>query len=219
LNLDPSAKNDRSEFAAEFLRIARRLMNEFTLEINGHSHRLAEIEFYLCHSKHEDVFAHQDELQKTNAQWYFHRQGGGSYKGGNYKGLDVTFGKAGDGYGGILIRAIEDIKTTEYVEGSCLVVNRILALSGVAEIEQLVSKPDFKLQADNPGILWLKRNPTLPTFDYPRKLEGWLDTQADGWGSALFHCEALSLYYSPSACAQRPSELHSSTLYGQQDCE
>ncbi len=38
-----------------------------------------------------DPFSHCDAMQQTCAQWYFHKTGG-KYRGGTYKGLDVTFG-------------------------------------------------------------------------------------------------------------------------------
>lgn len=41
---------------------------------------------------HFDSFTHADEQQKKNGQWYFHKMGKG-YKGGSYKGLDITFSK------------------------------------------------------------------------------------------------------------------------------
>jgi hypothetical protein len=54
-------------------------------------HRFVEIEFYYTDAIHADPFTHKDPLQKTNGQWYFHKIGA-QYKGGTYKGLDVTCG-------------------------------------------------------------------------------------------------------------------------------
>jgi len=41
-----------------------------------------------------DPFTHKDPLQQTCGQWYFHKIGA-QYKGGTYKGLDLTFGDVG----------------------------------------------------------------------------------------------------------------------------
>lgn len=76
---------------------------------------LAEIEYYYEGGNHHDTFTHCDPLQQTTyarhdsqqwrevhrrcadvvtycrANWYFHKSGA-TYKGGSYKGLDITFG-------------------------------------------------------------------------------------------------------------------------------
>lgn len=101
-------------------------------------YRLTEIEFYLLGKEdiHCDVFAHCDDLQyETSGNWYFHRSGNNSvegykhmtnnekdtkwvcpnpdasYRGGTFKGLDITFAKAQSCFGGILIRSIEELNT------------------------------------------------------------------------------------------------------------
>ncbi|KAJ3085695.1 hypothetical protein HK102_013922 [Quaeritorhiza haematococci] len=107
--------------------------------ISGHVHhyyRLSEIEFYFydkCH--HPDPFTHKQPQQLTRAQWYFHKQGN-SYRGGTWKGLDITFGRSAPSsqlqgtqaktqidngkdkssqqnvYGGILLRGMEYVGTS-----------------------------------------------------------------------------------------------------------
>jgi hypothetical protein len=76
------------------------------------AHRFEEIEFY-CHSGiHQDPFAHCNPIQQSFGKWYafvsfnclalhfnswnfffryFHRNGN-NYRGGSYKGVDLTFG-------------------------------------------------------------------------------------------------------------------------------
>jgi hypothetical protein len=49
-----------------------------------------------------------------------------SFKGGSYKGMDLTFGKKGVVHGGILIRSIMDMQSKEYIEGPCNTLDRIL---------------------------------------------------------------------------------------------
>lgn len=64
-----------------------------------------------------------------------------------------------------MIRAIENVRTGDYTEGSCLVVNKILELNGVSEIEELVAKSNFSISADREGILFLKKNESLKPLD------------------------------------------------------
>src|SRR4051812_48966588 len=83
------------------------------------------MEFYLHTKEHPDPYVHMDQQQKTVHEWYFHKAkaNGENYKGGTFKGLDITFGE--EIYGGILIRTI-GIKyegRTEIIEGPCNVVN------------------------------------------------------------------------------------------------
>jgi len=100
-------------YESTFSDIANNLLNKAILVINGKHHRFVEIEFYYKNgANHDDTFTHGDEIQRTSGKWYFHRMGNG-YKGGSYKGIDLTFGGQGpEGskvYGGILIRAIEPL--------------------------------------------------------------------------------------------------------------
>lgn len=109
-------------------------------------YRIVEIEFYLVGGVHDDIFTHQDKQQLTSCQWltynlrdlsdrYFHRTGN-QYRSGNYKGLDITFGK--DCYGGILIRGLEDISTGKLYDGPCISVNQLLASVGLSEVTEIV---------------------------------------------------------------------------------
>ncbi|MCB9569955.1 MAG: hypothetical protein H6710_22505 [Myxococcales bacterium] len=121
----PTDATAEAEHAAAFARIAALLLGEVTLRIAGVAHRIAEIEFYWTSAVHPDPFTHLDPIQRERGRWYFHRQGG-TYKGGTYKGLDVAVGAPAI-HGGILLRAIEAIEDGARIEGSCAVVDRILA--------------------------------------------------------------------------------------------
>jgi len=67
-------------------------MNSVSLVVNSiYRFRLVEIEFYLKGGKHNDIFTHCNKDQLSCGEWYFHKQKEG-YKGGSYKGLDITFG-------------------------------------------------------------------------------------------------------------------------------
>ncbi len=120
--------------AAWFEDISRRILQESALLIGGRPYRLREIEFYYNGGDHPDPFAHGDPVQQTTGRWYFHRDQG-SYRGGSFKGLDITFGPEGV-VGGILIRSMSG-PDGEEVNGSCLCVDHMLARTGMANVAAL----------------------------------------------------------------------------------
>ena len=127
------------EYAKAFERIAEFLLDRCTLFIAGIPHRLTEIEAYYRGGSHQDVYPHCDELQKTHAHWYFHRSGD-SYRSGTYKGLDITFG-GDDSFGGFLIRGMVSLAPpTDFLDGPCLCVDRILKLNHCASIAEFVER-------------------------------------------------------------------------------
>ena len=162
-----------------FSGIANRLMNQMRLQVAVRGEvsrfRICEVEFYLHCAGHTDTFSHRDELQRASSgQWYFHRQNGKSYKGGTYKGLDITFGSKGEAFGGVLIRSIEeeDVAKTvgkktinakgkqqlklgkgsnTFVEGPCRVVDRLLLAAQVSSIQELVDIEGFSLSVCDRG--------------------------------------------------------------------
>jgi hypothetical protein len=138
------------------------LLNNVQLSANGYKYQLIEIEFYYKSDNHYDTFVHCDKMQlNTCCQWYFHKQFGKSYKEGTYRGLDFTFGKEGEEYGGILLRSIKNIKTCEITEGSCKVVNEIFkACDNCTSVEEFVSKDNFDLNVNNSNsILHIENRP------------------------------------------------------------
>ena len=145
--------NPSKDFCQEFLTIAEQLLNNYILRINGYSYYIAEIEFYLNSDKHPDIFSHSTDDQLTCSQWCFHKTGE-SYRGGNYKGLDISFGKKS--YGGILIRAIKSCHKDAYIEGPCNVVNHILTLSEVENIPELITSEHFHRNIFKKGLIYLK---------------------------------------------------------------
>lgn len=105
---------------------------------------------------HQDTFIHGDDLQRQNGQWYFHRYGSNSYKGGTYKGLDISFGKGAKAHGGILIRSLISLSpppVNDFIEGPCNSVNKILKLNSDGakdlEIVDLVGLKNFSLDIFN----------------------------------------------------------------------
>lgn len=144
--------------------IANNLLNKTLLMINGFPYRLLEIEFYLYYDAHKDIYTHKHIDQSTRLKFYFHKQGKtNTYKGGTYKGLDITFGFGNNEnngnilYGGILIRAIQNIADHTEIIGPCNVVNKILELNNVASIEQLINKiPELSVVKES--SLYLKKD-------------------------------------------------------------
>jgi hypothetical protein len=132
-----------------------------------HRLRIAEMEIYytdtnLGNDYHPDPFTHRDEIQAIPGKFYFHRQQAknpaqSKFKGGTFKGLDITFrmfpkepippANPQPIYGGILIRSVVDEATNTHYEGSCITVDKILALSGHNCIQNL-------LRVNTPLALW-----------------------------------------------------------------
>lgn len=136
-------------------------------------YRIAELEYYFHSSSHPDPFVHIDEHQKHWLGWYFHRQNGKSYKGGTYKGLDITIGDssttaADRGAGGLLIRAIVDAETGEVTQGPCRVVHTLLQReSSIAELVSLMqrsaSNNSLPVSIHSQDVLYLSTDtPALP---------------------------------------------------------
>ena len=135
-------------FGAAFDTMARNFLLNYELNANGTLYRLLEMEVYYRSVSekegHHDLFAHAHPVQLNNfGNWYWHRQGlkpDASYKGGNYKGMDVTCGveNGGGGHGGILIRSVQRIQDGKVIEGSCLVAEEVLQQHGGKSIVELV---------------------------------------------------------------------------------
>jgi len=129
------------DFQKWFSELADTLINHSVIVINKKRHRLAEIEFYFHSKDHKDPYPHMDELQQTRANWYFHRTGK-NYRGGTYKGLDITIGNGKEEVGGILIRSLEALDGSgEIVNGPCKCVDHILKLCQIGSIAELVNGP------------------------------------------------------------------------------
>lgn len=150
------------------------------LLINQQPHYILEIEFYLTSSFHPDPYTHRHPLQATNGQWYFHRTGpNGNYRGGTYKGLDLTLGYTEDVnaiectptdpvYSSILIRSITDGK--QVINGPCCCVNYILEMTSCSSISQLVDR-------DNNLSIWSN---SLLSLECTSKYAKWYSTPRIG---------------------------------------
>lgn len=136
-----------------FREIAKRLLGQTEFVVSGQSHRLREIEFYYTGEAHPDPFTHGDPLQKTQARWYFHRDEG-AYRGGSFKGLDITFGPTTD-FGGILIRTISAPDGT-VVNGCSLCVDHMLRTSQFGAVKDLDEKIGDREVNDPTAPLFLR---------------------------------------------------------------
>ncbi len=111
--------------------IAERLLCGCRLMVAGEAHRLTEIEMYYHGGWHLDPFSHRDPVTKATGPWYFHRTHG-VYRGGSFKGVDLTFGGT-EAFGGILIRGVER-EDGVLVDGPSLLVDYLLGRSGKATV-------------------------------------------------------------------------------------
>jgi hypothetical protein len=117
-----------------FAGIADILLNQSRLVVGAEPWRLTEIEFYYRGPGHMDPFAHADPVQAHLGRWYFHRTHG-VYRGGSFKGLDLTFGD-GEARGGILLRGAERPDGT-VIDGPSLFVDALLRGTETTSVREL----------------------------------------------------------------------------------
>ncbi|AYV83001.1 MAG: hypothetical protein Hyperionvirus3_147 [Hyperionvirus sp.] len=139
LLLDSPIYKDRETIQSIFDKMADILLNRTILKIGSKDCILTEIECYIFNANHPDLYTHRDDDQKKALHWYFHKAAGKSYRGGTYKGMDITFGFKDQKtpiYGGVLIRAIR--LGEEEVAGPSKVVDKILSIFKKKSISSLV---------------------------------------------------------------------------------
>jgi hypothetical protein len=145
----PAGARTDADFQSWFADMANHLLNGCRLIAGGQPHRFTEIEFYYRSADHTDPFPHADPIQRHQGLWYFHKTRG-EYRGGSYKGVDLTFGHD-QATGGILIRGIETPDGV-LVDGPSLTVDYLLAKTGHVGVREL----DIAI-AGRPG--WVEGNP------------------------------------------------------------
>lgn len=134
------------------------LLGDVALIAGDRSHRLVEIEFYYNGGDHPDPFAHCDPVQQTHRRWYFHRDEG-SYRGGSFKGLDITFGEGA--FGGILIRSLRADDGT-IINGCSLCVDHLLRCTQKASVAELDGDIGDRTIDDTTSPLHLAANAAAP---------------------------------------------------------
>ena len=117
-----------------FASLARFLTGEVVLRAGDHRYRLAEVEFYYRAPDHDDPFPHQANRLSRRNSWYFHRSGT-SYRGGTFKGLDLTFGSE-RAPGGVLLRALID-EDDQIISGPNNCVEHLLVATGTTGVADL----------------------------------------------------------------------------------
>ena len=167
LHLDSELYNGMN-YNEKFTKLTNELLDNVRLVINKKEYKLREIELYLYTDDHPDIYTHRDIDQKTPGGWYFHKKGN-TYKGGTYKGLDITFGyKNKLSYGGILIRAISN---DNIILGPCKSVDKILEETKFDKIQDLVTNLISLNDVSKESLLYIKydnNNNNLPIYKSPR---------------------------------------------------
>jgi hypothetical protein len=168
-SLVPSPESAEAAYLPAFRRIADLVLNRATWSIAGHPHRFTEVEFYFNGPRHPDVFAHGDPIQRELGRWYFHRTAG-EYRGGTYKGVDITFGRD-DAPAGILIRGAERLDGDgALLDGPCVCVDHALALTAQPSIAALVDTFDRAVDppaaGSSPLAVTLDATPRPPRVVY-----------------------------------------------------
>lgn len=147
----------------DFQRIANDLLNNCVLKAENALYRIAEIEFYYRDDagKHNDSYIHGHQLQRQKGKWYFHGSG-----------IDITFGDE-KSFGGILIRAMVNIQSSEYFYGPLVCVQELFrnfpaifyaeinfgltpAKNGQLILEKLIRAPRVGLKPENNPEMWNK---------------------------------------------------------------
>lgn len=137
--LVPPAEAAELAYGPAFAAMAALLFERATLVTGGVPLRFTELEFYVDGRGHRDPFTHGDPRQRAFGRWYFHRSGE-SYRGGTYKGLDLTFG-ADDLAAGVLVRGLaRDDGAERLVDGPCVVVDHLLAYNGTHAVTELAAR-------------------------------------------------------------------------------
>ena len=151
-----------------FVRMADAFLNKARLVVGETCCRLTEVEFYYHASEHPDQFTHCDPQQTSCGRWYFHRSGRG-FRGGSFKGLDLTFGDTG-AYGGMLIRGIE-LADGALVSGPCLCVDYLIRQLGFTSVAELHGATVGRHAVQDNGLLTLLESNSAcerPIFNTPR---------------------------------------------------
>jgi hypothetical protein len=163
LHLDSTQYSGCKDYNERFSKLTDGLLNETVLVIGGQDYRLREVELYLYTDDHLDIYTHRDPDQGAPCRWYFHKTGS-TYKGGTYKGLDITFGfknlERATTYGGILIRGISN--NDKLITGPCKVVDHILNINKFTKIDDLVRDLSENIKdVSKESKLYLKYDPNL----------------------------------------------------------
>lgn len=113
---------------------ARALIRGSVLVAGAQRFAIEEAEVYLRAPGHEDPFVHADPAQTPAGRFYFHRSGE-SFRGGSFKGMDITLGGPG-AIGGILLRSLRRADAS-LISGPSLAVDALLEAIGCGSVAEL----------------------------------------------------------------------------------
>lgn len=130
----PPGVESEGQSADWFAAVAGRLLNGVDLMVAGEVYRLVEVEAYFHGPAHPDPFTHRDPVQREYGRWYFHRTGG-VYRGGSFKGVDLTFGD-GTATFGVLLRSVVTPDGT-LIDGPSRLVDHLLTRTATATVAEL----------------------------------------------------------------------------------
>lgn len=145
-------ENNEESYDINYL--ADKFINHTALSINGFLYKFSEIEFYLKKDDHNDEFTHGHEDQLQYGYFYFHRTSNGkSYKGGTFKGMDITLGRPNI-YFGVLIRAIYPVDDKDdIICGPSCTVSHILKENFCDKVKDFIGPEDENRYVLNNGDL------------------------------------------------------------------
>ena len=148
--------NKKEDYQSDFDRIAKVLLNQTELVTQKNFYRIREIEFYYYSAEHTDFYCHRNDRQLKNNSLYFHRfKDPEKYVRLKQKGIDITMGNGKTIYGGILIRAIENIKTNEIFTGIGKLTNQVINdIGGTFAIQDIYNAG--KSIFDSSALIYLK---------------------------------------------------------------
>lgn len=128
--------SDQVQLEKGFNEVAKLLLLQSNLMVANKAYELLDIEFYFYNEEiHPDPYSHAfqysssvREKESVTGSWYFHRFTGMAKYTHTRRGLDITYG---DGekqrYGGILIRAIKNLRENRIISGPSRVVGEIIS--------------------------------------------------------------------------------------------
>lgn len=115
-----SQKVRKEDLLKAFDEIAVSLLRQTKIVTPKNHFHFREIEIYFYDEAiHPDSYAHKNKRQLKFGEWYFHRYTDiEPFMKSNRNGVDITFGNEQKSiYGGILIRKIQNIQTSELIVG------------------------------------------------------------------------------------------------------
>jgi hypothetical protein len=137
----PKEGADERAWAKAIETIAELVLRRCTWMIADKPHRFTEVEFYVTNSAHDDPFTHGDPMQREFVRWYHHRTGR-EFRGGTYKGLDLTFGDERT-FAGMLIRGVASLDSPAMLwDGPSVCVDHLLSSVGHASVASFVAAYD-----------------------------------------------------------------------------